>query len=276
MSEKYYLWICTYLCWTITVNRESYVQARKLLRPWLSGEQSARSKQSHAETCSLLYTTALGITMGMTGGRPNNIWQLLLIGEVIFFQIFGINLVDVYSESVRNKWVLAVQHFCSCLLNCISSLCSSLSISFQEVSKGANLQVPHPWRRRANVTPKTNCYCSTPTFAVLGLHDNLSSPLSFPSLTKQLLPKSLLGQNSTLLLKRVLSFQSASSFTSIFQSKVVEEHKSIVRLADGSWSYYGNSSNPSFYHLSLYYWPIKWYLLTQELEGPAAKLPLSN
>lgn len=149
-----------------------------------------------------------------------------------------------------------------------------LSRSIERSQSAGPAPVTAPSKR--DTQNKLLLFGETPTFAALGLRDDLSSPLSSPGLTKQLLPKSLLGQNSTLLLKRVLSFQSASSFASIFQSKVVEEHKSIVRLADGSWSYYGNSSNPSFYHLSLYYWPIKWYLLTQELEGPAATLPLSN
>lgn len=74
--------------------------------------------------------------------------------------------------------------------------------------------------------------------------------------------------------KKGLVLSQRSLFVPISQSKVVQE--GIVRLADGSWSYYGNSPNPSFYHLSLYYWPIKWYLLTQALEGPAATLSLSN
>lgn len=80
MSKKYYLWIRTYFCWTVTVNRERELRAgKKTAKAAVIGQTKC---QEQTEPCrnlfsplpSLpLYTTALGITMGMTGGCPNNI-----------------------------------------------------------------------------------------------------------------------------------------------------------------------------------------------------------
>lgn len=262
------------------------MQAGKLLRPLLSGEQSARNTQSHAETCSLLCPPSLPPSLHhCTGNNDGNDWRTSKQHLTAPSNWKSYFLPDFRRKSSRCLFRVSQEQVGfgrAALLFLLAKLhrfplflplhLLSRSVERSQSAGPAPMTAPN----ESNTQNKLLLFGETPTFAVLGLHDDLSSPLSFPSLTKQLLPKSLLGQNSTLLLKRVLSFQSASSFTSIFQSKVVEEHKFIVRLADGSWSYYGNSSNPSFYHLSLYYWPIKWYLLTQELEGPAAKLPLSN
>ena len=55
----------------------------------------------------------------MAGGSPNSIWQLLLIGEVIFLPNLWHKSSCVYLESVRNKWVLAVWHVSPFSLNCV-------------------------------------------------------------------------------------------------------------------------------------------------------------
>ena len=76
-------------------------------------------------------------------------------------------------------------------------------------------------------------------------------------------PKSLLGLDPTLLLRKGLVLSEHSLFLpSIFSSLGGGRTQAHCSLADGSWSYYGNSSNPSIYHFSSYCWSIECYLLS--------------